>query len=84
MEIIENDGYFRLLLFYKGILSEDDLAGPGADPIEDVTVAFGLANWLYCEGRESEAYLAFNRILATEEWAAFGYIAAEAEKARTE
>jgi tetratricopeptide (TPR) repeat protein len=88
MEVIENTAYHRLLLMYKGILPPDSLyrltAGAEAS-LEDVTTAYGVGNWhLYNEHR-ADAEQVFRAIVAGRaQWAAFGYIAAEAELARSE
>jgi tetratricopeptide (TPR) repeat protein len=84
MEIIENGAYHRLLLLYQGELPADSLlgAGDGDAGVQDATVAYGLGNWHLCNGRRAEAERIFRRILAGPAWAAFGYIAAEAELAR--
>jgi tetratricopeptide (TPR) repeat protein len=85
MDIIENTGYHRLLLMYKGELSPEDLLeDPGSDdPLANATVGYGVGNWHLYNGRQVEAETVFRRILDGEQWAAFGFIAAEAEVART-
>jgi len=81
MEIIENFSYHSLALFYKGELSFDELvAGTGDNPAGSA-VLYGAANWLYCEGREDEAVAMLKSIVATDSWAGFGFIAAEADLA---
>jgi tetratricopeptide (TPR) repeat protein len=83
LDVIENGSYHRLLLFYKGELTEEDvMGGTGADGIQNATVAYGVGNWHLYNGRRDEALRIFRRILEGESWAAFGYIAAEAEVAR--
>ena len=85
MDVIENQAYHRLLLMYKGELPVDSLLprdGAQRPSVEDVTVAYGVANWLLYNGRRDEAERLFQRIIASRQWAAFGYIAAEAELAR--
>jgi len=79
MEIIENVSYHRLLLMYKGELTPEELMAPGADAVQSATVAYGVGNWYYYNEMESEAFRIFRDILEGEGWAAFGYIAAEAE-----
>ncbi|MEM7199708.1 MAG: hypothetical protein AAF628_05540 [Planctomycetota bacterium] len=82
-DIIENHGYHQLLLLFKGVRQRDDLVrafGDGAsDSIESATVAYGLALYDRFAGRGPAARHAMERILAGSQWAAFGYIAAEAE-----
>jgi tetratricopeptide (TPR) repeat protein len=85
MDVIENDAYHRLLLMYKGALPVDSLLPSGAAEgasVADVTTAYGVANWHLYNGRRDEAERVFRRILASRQWGAFGYIAAEAELAR--
>jgi len=83
MEIIENGSYHRLLLMYKGLVTPDSVAAGGAgDAIQDATVGYGIGNWHLYNGRAAQAGEIFDRILAMPQWAAFGYIAAEAEVAR--
>jgi tetratricopeptide (TPR) repeat protein len=79
MEIIENVSYHRLLLMYKGELTPEELMAPGADAVQSATVAYGVGNWYYYNQMESEAFRIFRDILKGDGWAAFGYIAAEAE-----
>jgi hypothetical protein len=50
--------------------------------VEDVTTAYGVANWYLYNGRRDEAERLFRQIIASRQWGAFGYIAAEAELAR--
>lgn len=83
LEIIENSAYLRRLLFYKGQLPADSLLVPGqTDELQYVTQGYGVGNWYLAEGDTARATEIFDRVLATNYWAAFGYIAAEADVAR--
>lgn len=87
MEIIENDSYHRRLLMYKGELAPEDLLdlGAGDDPDQAVNIAtqgYGVGNWYLTNGEEARAIEVYERILEGTSWAAFGYIAAEADLAR--
>ena len=82
LPVIENGSYHRLLLMYKGELTPDSLLAPGMGSVEDVTLAYGVGNWHLYNGREEQALAIFRKILESPQWAAFGYIAAEAEMAR--
>ncbi|MBI3981395.1 MAG: tetratricopeptide repeat protein [Gemmatimonadetes bacterium] len=88
MAIIENTAYHRLLLMYKGLLPPDSLyriAGGEEVSLEDVTTAYGVGNWHLYNEHAAEAEQAFRTIVAgRSQWAAFGYIAAEAELARSD
>jgi tetratricopeptide (TPR) repeat protein len=81
MEIIENDAYHQLLLMYRGEISPDALLGPEEDAVQSATVAYGVGNWYYYNRDETRGMEIFRDVLAGEGWAAFGYIAAEAEVA---
>jgi tetratricopeptide (TPR) repeat protein len=86
MNVIENGVYHRLVLMYKGVVSSDSVIalGPtGEMSVTDATAAYGLANWHWYNGRREQAERTWRRILAGGQWGAFGYIAAEAEIART-
>jgi dipeptidyl aminopeptidase/acylaminoacyl peptidase len=85
MDVIENGIYHRLLLLYKGELAVTDiLKSFGTDGnVDDVTTAYGVGNWHLYNGRVAEADAIFSRILAAQsQWASFGYLTAESEKAR--
>jgi len=85
MDVIENGSYHRLLLLYKGELAAADLLRTfGAEGgLDDVTTAYGVGNWHLYNGRRAEAEAIFRRILsAKSQWAAFGYLNAEAEMSR--
>ena len=84
LDVIENDGYLRLLLMYKGELDADSLLAsirPDAGSA-DVSVAYGIAAWHDAQGRHERARRIYDAIIAGGQWAAFGYIAAEADLAR--
>jgi tetratricopeptide (TPR) repeat protein len=82
MEIIENDSYHRLLLLFKGDLAADSVLAAGADDaLQNATVGYGVARWYADQGRDGDAGATIERVLAGSQWAAFGYIAAEADAA---
>jgi tetratricopeptide (TPR) repeat protein len=87
MEIVENDSYHRRLLMYKGELEAEELLDLRAEADPDValdiaTQGYGVGNWYLVNGDAQGAREVFERILEGTSWAAFGYIAAEAEVAR--
>jgi len=84
MDIIENGSYHRLLLMYKGELAADALLAEveAADAIENATVGYGIGNWHYYNGRLEQASETYRAVLKGPQWAAFGYIAAEADLVR--
>lgn len=82
MDLIENDVYLNLIMVFKGLFSPDRMMEVTEDDLENATLWYGIGNWHYMNGREDRAMEMWNQILDTDEWAAFGYIAAEAEIAR--
>jgi tetratricopeptide (TPR) repeat protein len=84
MDVIENHDYHALLLMYRGERDAEALlaAAGDAQQVGFSTLAYGIANWHLYNGREEQARALLQRIVASGNQAAFGYIAAEAELAR--
>jgi len=85
IEIIENDGYYRLLLMYRELVTAESLIAealkqgnsPGAH-----SILYGIGNWYSYNGRREVAQRVFQQILSTDQWTSFGYIAAEVDSAK--
>jgi tetratricopeptide (TPR) repeat protein len=82
MNVQEDKMYFALLLFYKGLKQESEVFHGQLNDMETATVGYGIGNWHLYNGRAAKAKEVFGRIVAGKEWAAFGFISAEAELAR--
>jgi len=83
MQVGENISYLNLLLFYKGLKSEQDILDlMGSSPLDAATLGNGLAVWRLVNGRESEALELMEKIVGLDYWPAFGFIAVEAELTR--
>lgn len=82
LDVIENHSYHRLLLMARGELTPEELLSGDGSALDDATVGFGVAAWLLDTGRQERAQELLRRIVESPEWAAFGFIAAEAELAR--
>jgi len=87
MEIIENDAYHHRLMMYKGSVAPEELLDLRAEDDPDValniaTQGYGVGNWYLVNGDPEAAAEVFQRIIEGTSWAAFGYIAAEADVAR--
>jgi len=81
MNVIENFSYHKLCLFYKGEMTVQELIGDNEDNPSGASAAYGLANWYYYTGEEEKATQRLEALLASSSWAAFGFIAAEADLA---
>lgn len=83
MQVIENHAYHRRLLLYRGELTPDSLlAAQGQSAVEVATLSYGVGAWYLFNGRRQDAEDVFWRITSAENWAPFGYIAAEADLRR--
>jgi tetratricopeptide (TPR) repeat protein len=83
MDVIESQGYHRLLLLYVGAATPQELlAGAGGEEAGDAAVLFGVGNWYLVQGRKAEAEALFHRLAERRGWAPFGVLAAEAELGR--
>ena len=82
LDVIENDGYHRLLLLFKGEAEAESLLSESSDALGNATAAYGVATWHLVNGRAEEATAIYRRVVEGPEWAAFGFLAAEAELSR--
>jgi tetratricopeptide (TPR) repeat protein len=83
MEILENDSYHKRLLMYKGSLSPEALLDTEqATDLDLATQGYGVGNWYYYNGDHARAREIFERVVSGSAWAAFGFIAAEADLKR--
>ncbi len=83
MNILENTAYHGRLLMYKGEVEPETLLEPeGTDALQLATQGYGVGNYFLYNGDTARATEIFNQILEGGSWAAFGFIAAEAELAR--
>jgi tetratricopeptide (TPR) repeat protein len=82
LDIIENDDYYKLVRLYQGKLKAEDLLkeiSPQANTLSNASLGYGLGNWFLYNGEREKAFEIFRRITSGNQWASFGYIAAEAE-----
>lgn len=82
LDVIENVAYHKLLMMYRGEIAPEELLGERLEGNDRPTILYGVGNWRFYNGEPALAYELFDRIVASDPWAAFAYIAAEAELAR--
>jgi tetratricopeptide (TPR) repeat protein len=86
MNIVENDSYYRRLKMYKGLMKPEELLV--VDSTQDdydlsmATQGYGVGNWYLYNGDTTQAVATFNKVVDGKLFAAFGFIAAEADLAR--
>lgn len=78
LELIENEDYYRLLQLFAGTLRLEDYSAEGGG-VPGATVGYGLGAFHLIEGRTGKARETFAKVVQGDAWAAFGYLAAEAE-----
>lgn len=82
LDIIENDDYYKLIRVYRGTHRAADLwkqLNLPANNVSNATLGYGLGNWFLYNGQREVAIKTFQQITAGDQWASFGYIAAESE-----
>ncbi len=79
LDIIENDDYYKLVKLYQGKLKAEDLTAQDANTLSNASLGYGIGNWYLYNNKPAEAAKIFRQITQGNQWASFGYIAAEAE-----
>ncbi len=82
IEVIENTAYLDRLLVYKGEKEASDLLDTTAGGLASATYGYAVASWYRANGQPERAQEVLETIVKGSEWAAFGFIAAEADLAR--
>ncbi len=82
IEIIENADYLNLLKLNKGEARAENLLSTirgDANTLGSASLGYGIGNYFLYNGDKSRAAEVFRKIVAGDQWASFGYIAAEAD-----
>ncbi len=82
LDIIENDDYYKLVKLYQGKVKAEDLLkelGADANSLSNASLGYGVGNWFLYNGEKEKALKIFRQITSGNQWASFGFIAAEAE-----
>ncbi len=85
VEVIENDDYLKLLKLNKGEAKAEDLLatiGGEAKTLGSASLGYGIGNYFLYNGDKAKAAEVFRKIVAGDQWASFGYIAAETDLGR--
>jgi tetratricopeptide (TPR) repeat protein len=77
-----NEHYFRTLLFYRGVRSEEEVLDRDELGAQWTTVAYGVAWWHLLEGARGRALSLYREFAAAPHWARLGHVAAEADLKR--
>ncbi|HET8864898.1 MAG TPA: tetratricopeptide repeat protein [Gracilimonas sp.] len=82
MELIENTSYHELLMVFKGVFTENQILDNDNSELDNSTLGYGLGFWHDINGRDERANEIWQQVYDSNNWAAFGYIASEAELAK--
>ncbi len=80
----DNSHYYEMLLYFKGLRSEEELLDRGRWGSQWSTVAYGAAVFHWVEGRRERAIELMRSIVDEPFWARLGHVAAEADLLRLE
>lgn len=85
IEVIENTDYLKLLKLNKGEVKAEDLLSTirgDANTLGSASLGYGIGNYFLYNGDRENAMTIFRKIVEGNQWASFGFIAAEAELKR--
>lgn len=85
IELIENTEYLKLIRLNRGEVKAEDLLGTirgDANTLGSASLGYGIGNYFLYNGDKEKAITIFKKIVEGDQWASFGYIAAEAELKR--
>lgn len=79
LDIIESGDYYKLIKLYQGKIKAEELMRADADTLSSASLGYGVGNWFFYNGETAKATSIFKQITQGNQWASFGYIAAESE-----
>jgi tetratricopeptide (TPR) repeat protein len=85
LDIIENDDYYTLIKLYQGKASGEKLLSDfdsTASNLSSASLGYGLGNRFLYHDKHEEAVKILRQITAGNQWASFGFIAAEVDLKR--
>lgn len=85
IELIENTDYLKLIKLNRNEAKAETLLATiqgDADTLGSASLGYGIGNYFLYNGDKEKALTIFRKIVAGNQWASFGYIAAEAELTR--
>ena len=78
MRALDGGAYLQLALAYKGLQPIPNLTN-SSSALDLATLGYGVGNYHYYNGRKEQGIGIWRAIVNSSYWAAFGFIAAEAE-----
>lgn len=85
LEVIENEDYLNLIKLNRDEERPENLLSTirgDANTLRSASLGYGIGNYFLYNGDKEKALIIFRKIVEGDQWASFGYIAAEAELKR--
>lgn len=85
VELIENTDYLKLIKLNRGETQAETLLAEiqgDSNTLGSASLGYGIGNYFLYNGDKEKAFAIFRKITAGNQWASFGYIAAEVELKR--
>ncbi|GAB5399652.1 MAG: hypothetical protein Aureis2KO_12370 [Aureisphaera sp.] len=83
MKVLENTSYYQACLLYKGDLELDDIYPTTSENSpSNSALQYAVGNWYWYNGNIDQAKGIYRTLIANEDWAGFGFIAAETDLAK--
>lgn len=85
IEVIENTDYLKLIRLNRAEVQADALLSEisgETNTLGSASLGYGIGNYFLYNGNKEKALTIFRQIVAGNQWASFGHIAAETELAR--
>ncbi len=85
IDMIENTDYLKLIKLNRDEVKPQDLLATirgDANTLGSASLGYGIGNYFLYNGDKEKATTIFRKIVEGDQWASFGYIAAEAELKR--
>jgi len=82
LEVIENEDYLKLINLNRGDERPENLLSTiqgDANTLGSASLGYGIGNYFLYNGDREKAMTVFRKIVEGDQWASFGYIAAEVE-----
>ena len=85
IKVIENDDYLKLIRLNRGEMKAEEILSAVPDDagtLGSASLGYGIGNYFIYNGDRGKGLSIFQKIVDGNQWASFGYIAAEAELGR--
>jgi tetratricopeptide (TPR) repeat protein len=83
MDIIENGSYYKMCLFFKGLIPEEEIANQTIGTSSSDVLAYGLGNWYLFEKNDTlKAKALYEHLLEKGNKYSFAYLSAESDYKR--